>query len=329
MSRPLNWRRYLVNGLLGVVSLLVALWLGEQWLALRQAMDPTTEHREMDRKLRLRSHRLAKQHPHGFTDVVRSKDKPEGVYRIAVLGDSFIWGSGLPYEQVWSHRLEALLTARHSQIEVMSWGRNGWSTLDELVFLKEHGRHYEVDLLVVGLVENDPDAGLVPRINADGRKLWIEQNLGFALRWYPRFTRLVGERLLDAQLGTIHEEYRHWLGAIYAPENLEVYGQILKDLRVTTETLGMELLVVMTPGSRLGERTERAFETLTPMMADAGIETLNLFPGARDRFRGYPTEQLRANPVNGHPGPLMTEFFAEQVAQRLEETLRDHGEHSP
>src|ERR1700749_3010656 len=62
----------------------------------------------------------AKGNTFGFTDKERTPQTPKVKYRIAVLGDSFIWGDVLPYQKVWSHKLEAQLLAQYDSIEVIS-----------------------------------------------------------------------------------------------------------------------------------------------------------------------------------------------------------------
>ncbi len=312
-------RGRLVNAALVAVSLLAALWLAEQVMAWRHAADPLTEVRKRDRELRLRSHRFAKQHPFGFTDLVRTEARAPGAYRIAVLGDSFIWGSGIPHEDVWSHRLEERLRERYANVEVLSWGRNGWSTLDQLAFLDEHGRAFEFDWLIVGLVENDPDIGRFARINADARLRWIDENLALPRRWFPRVTRLAGGAWLDRVHGTQNDEYQRWLDDLYTPENLVIYAEVLRDLAALARELEVGLTVAMTPSNRFEGRTANAFAKLEPLVRNAGIDVLNLLPAARERFDGYADTLLRASPVNGHPGPVMTQFFADQVATYLVE----------
>ncbi|MCP4398182.1 MAG: hypothetical protein GY801_12915, partial [bacterium] len=48
---------------------------------------------------------FANKNPNQFTDIVREKEKPAGVSRVAVLGDSFVWGASIPYDTAWGHKL--------------------------------------------------------------------------------------------------------------------------------------------------------------------------------------------------------------------------------
>ena len=108
-------------------------------------------------------HQEAKLHPFLFRDSIWSQTKQKGIKRIAVLGDSFIWGDGIPQQDIWSHILREKILKENKNIEVLSWGQNGWSTADEFNFLKTHGYKFNIDMLLFGFVTNDPDFGNVIR----------------------------------------------------------------------------------------------------------------------------------------------------------------------
>ena len=57
-----------------------------------------------------------------------SSRKPEGVRRVAVLGDSCTFGFGVPLDATWPGRLEAFLRARDTTLEVANGGVPGYST---------------------------------------------------------------------------------------------------------------------------------------------------------------------------------------------------------
>ena len=49
---------------------------------------------------------VSAKHPYGFNDTKINPDKPEGTYRLAVLGDSFVWGDGVLDKDRWTKKLE-------------------------------------------------------------------------------------------------------------------------------------------------------------------------------------------------------------------------------
>jgi hypothetical protein len=162
---------------------------------------------------------FALKNQYGFTDFNRTKKKPNGIFRIVVLGDSFIWGDGLPYEKVWSHKLEKLLSQKYDSTEVIHWGKNGWSTKDQLNFLDTAGFQFEYDLLILGWVNNDPDMGDYTHMN---------YNYRHTFRWFYMMFPSLAAKILD-KLYAI--SYQNWLNKLYSEKNLSKYELLLDSLR--------------------------------------------------------------------------------------------------
>jgi lysophospholipase L1-like esterase len=108
----------------------------------------------------------------GLRDRELAFEKPSGIRRIAVVGDSCVWGYGVETEEMISSRLEQLLPAT----ETINLGANGYSTVQELVRLETEGLRYAPDWVVLGFCWNDlednfddKDGGRpVVRVDADG-----------------------------------------------------------------------------------------------------------------------------------------------------------------
>jgi hypothetical protein len=221
---------------------------------------------------------FAKKNPYGFTDSVRHKTKPPNTFRIAVLGDSFIWGDGVPYQNVWSHKLENKLCSEYNNVEVMSWGRCGWSTLDEYNFFIEEGYKYNIDLLIIGFVENDPDPGDISQSNIP---------------------------------------YNNWIVSLYSDNNLSQYTDLLRKVKALQDTYRMKLLFVITPLGIYDEYEERLDKTLS-CFSTANINYFNLYPLVKIEFRDAPITDIMATPINGHPSEKLAEFFSTEVEKYLE-----------
>jgi lysophospholipase L1-like esterase len=91
----------------------------------------------------------------GIRDYEYSIDKPEGVFRIVVLGDSIAMGTGVNFEDSFSEVLETNLNESGSY-EVINLGVTGYGTVDEYFVLRDQAMKYDPDLILHTYVLNDP-----------------------------------------------------------------------------------------------------------------------------------------------------------------------------
>lgn len=87
----------------------------------------------------------------GLRDREYPQSKPEGKYRILVLGDSFTWGYGVEDNEIYTEILETILP----ETEVINLGVTGYSLQQEILYFKRKGLEYSPDLVVVGFCLND------------------------------------------------------------------------------------------------------------------------------------------------------------------------------
>jgi lysophospholipase L1-like esterase len=71
--------------------------------------------------------------------------------RVLFLGDSFTWGFGVSFEDMFTTRLER----RVPRLEAVNLGVSGYSTDQELLLYQDEGRKYRPDLVVVVVAYND------------------------------------------------------------------------------------------------------------------------------------------------------------------------------
>jgi lysophospholipase L1-like esterase len=90
----------------------------------------------------------------GFRDMDHSVEKPSGVERILVLGDSVTEGYGVEWADVFARVLQSRLGQRHEVINIAAGGLN---TPQEIHLLERVGAQYRPDLVVVNFVMNDVD----------------------------------------------------------------------------------------------------------------------------------------------------------------------------
>jgi hypothetical protein len=259
----------------------------------------------------------------GYGSIAFRKKKP-GTKRIAVLGDSVVWGNGLPYEDIWSIKLGRKLEGQYGDVEVLSWGRSGWDTVDYFNYLAEmvtyfenRGTRLDLDLLIIGHFRNDTNMRFehIDYLEWHKSKLFAPFKSVFPNTYdflVVHINRLLTKYILT-DIGVNAYERKN-LGS----EHLEVYRKLLGLFSEYCDLKGIPLLFVLTPGNISKENGEM-HEKVIPLLEETGIEYMDLYPISAETFKGHNPRKLRANPANGHPGSMLTELFAETVKTHLVE----------
>jgi len=84
-------------------------------------------------------------------------EKPPGVKRIVVLGDSFGMGYGVDLQDTFTSQMARSLEKNGIKCEVVNLSVSGHGNAEHLVALKEEGLRYEPDLVLVAWNSSDPD----------------------------------------------------------------------------------------------------------------------------------------------------------------------------
>lgn len=130
----------------------------------------------------------------GLRDVPRDTlDKPAGVFRILLLGDSYVEGLRVPLEQTFAKVLEAQLNAGASadqRFEVIPAGVSGWGTDQELLWLREHGASYAPDLVLLAFFpgndfQNNSETLEVENMGSVQKPFFHLEEDALALRYSP------------------------------------------------------------------------------------------------------------------------------------------------
>ena len=86
--------------------------------------------------------------------------KPEGIFRIVCLGDSFVFGMGGPEKDRFCDQLQAFyrehgIRVGGRAIEALAVGLPGWTLVQETTYLASRLTDYDPDLIIVLSVAND------------------------------------------------------------------------------------------------------------------------------------------------------------------------------
>jgi hypothetical protein len=87
----------------------------------------------------------------GFRDRERTIERTSSAPRIIALGDSFVWGAGVSYDETFVTLLENALRAMYSGAEVINLGVSGFQADEYLSLLEWHGIRFLPDLVLLNL----------------------------------------------------------------------------------------------------------------------------------------------------------------------------------
>jgi lysophospholipase L1-like esterase len=128
----------------------------------------------------------------GLRDVEHRYAKPPGVFRILVLGDSFVEAMHVPLESTFSRQLQERFDRESGagKIEVISAGVSGYGTASEVLYFEREGKRYQPDLVLLAFYpgndvkNNSPtlEDTLKPVYGADGT---LQRVVGEAPRSRP------------------------------------------------------------------------------------------------------------------------------------------------
>ncbi len=154
----------------------------------------------------------------GLRDRHYTTPKPDGVFRIAVVGDSITFGLRVPREANYTERLEYLLNAhfrdRHTRYEVLNFGVTGYNITQIAETVRVKLPEFQPDLIVYGYCLNDAQ-----EYSLEMQRLLYVAGEG---RHHPEWRRELGRALNGARVFALIAQayHRHigWWRARAAPE---------------------------------------------------------------------------------------------------------------
>jgi hypothetical protein len=248
-----------------------------------------------------------------YRDVEHEVEKPAGVTRIVILGDSFAFGQGVTDEEIFA-RVLARMTG--PQVEVINMAKGGWSTINQFMAFKREGLAYEPDVVIVTATTNDPE----PSPSGQQPEWRVFTSIPVNLDLF-RFLNYQLNRLGDT-LG-LRLSYGEWEDSLYDPEGpgwtqwqliIHEFGELLSSERIPgyafiLPSAGWCDTCVFSP--------EEKYRLLEEGFAEVGFRAYNLFPAYSQEFKGVPEKDLWALPNDRHPNARVHKFYAEQMYSRL------------
>jgi hypothetical protein len=187
----------------------------------------------------------------GCRDKEWTREKPPDIYRMAVVGDSFVYGWGIRepgdrFPDLLQHRFDQLAPGR---VEVMNVAKPGLDSAEELLPIQQMVEVYGVDEVLLGYVPNDIEK-VIPQ--EDG----VDRTEPPFCQWFNTDSSALAEflyyRLVVPRKDTV-QSYGDWLMAAYTDATLwrrqqEELGKIISYCRDKNVSLKVALLPLLRAG---------------------------------------------------------------------------------
>ena len=259
----------------------------------------------------------------GYRDYEYSIEKPKGVFRIYVLGDSYTYGQGIKMTETYPKLLEKFLNEKYpsKHFEVINSSFLGLDTRRELERLKNEGLKLSPDMVILGYCLNDPssDSGITQwREEEQKEKIKVLFNNKTLLRvshlyWF-----------LKVKAETIYFNTR-----IFTRTFLKLYNKDSKDWKnfehsfdeicKTTKERDIPTLVVIFPYFYQLNKNypfSKAHLMVRRLCDKDNVKVLDLF----SFYEGIPDKSLWVKttiPVNTHPNAKAHRIAAEKIFKEI------------
>ena len=128
----------------------------------------------------------------GHRDREIPVERQPGVGRIVMLGNSFIEGWGVPFEDTISKRLEKLFDKAGEKVEVMNTGVGNYNTIMEVEAFLTRDAKFKPDMVVLNYTFNDAEP--VPSYGSTGFLARNSEAAVFLVGGMDSLMRLFGEK---------------------------------------------------------------------------------------------------------------------------------------
>ena len=261
----------------------------------------------------------------GFRGAEWPTVKHEGGLRIAFMGDSFTFGEGVHYEDIFPTITQEELRARNVMAESLNFGVGGYNTLQSSLLLQPVVTEFSPDVVVLGYTINDAEPPLIYYDKARGEVVREPREKrilkGFANATVPdlllfklRTARLIYQYLLKKNQA---ENTIGWYQSLYNDENIH-WGKTqegMLSISMQCRQHNMRCIVVVFPLLyRLDNYPLQAeHELVINKLQQAGYEFIDLLP----LLEGREAETLWVHPTDQHPNEIVHRIVAEALVEKL------------
>jgi len=267
----------------------------------------------------------------GYRDIEHNLTGSDGVYRIAVIGDSFTFGNGIDnFSGIYPRLLQKMLDEHYGEgkFEVLIFAKPGYSTLDELKVLQDEVINYDPDLIILGYYINDAE-GTGSRIGFENlffQHFTYPYEIGSYLYTHSYFYYFMESRMKNVLtiLGLNFGSYTSYTHHLYSESN-PFYSEanlLFSDFVNGSHSMGADVLVAMIP--LFNSFDDYPFFDVTGQIRDlsenSGAVFVDTFPYF-NRLSNGDADSLRVSFADGHMNEKGHQIMAAILFNKIKNNL--------
>jgi lysophospholipase L1-like esterase len=263
---------------------------------------------------------------HSFKGI-RDRDYPEfppkDVLRIVCVGDSFVFGEGVPVEKTLVRQLEGLAG---KSVEIINGGQMGFDTLQELDILTTIAREGHCSRGIIVFIPNDIAAA--PKLA--GRQKYINDLVQIRDVYLQKYNQqnwhsghLKSFQFINSPIAMnkIKQETIQWYLDLYDPRhnqnNLQIFKEAIQFIPQIPDCQNVLILYPLLEGFETGYPLQAIHDQVKSIAEHAGIPVLDLM----DAFRGQKTADLWVHPTDHHPNGTAHQIAASAIYEWLKKDV--------
>ncbi len=234
-------------------------------------------------------------------------ERAPGVLRVAMVGDSLTMGWGVPFESLFSKRLEGLYGKVGINAEVVNLGVGNWNTVQAVQHFLTKGYRYNPDIVVLNYFVNDAE----PTPETREEPSWLLRNCYSCIFVKGRLDTVLRQfttrqNWADYYLGLYDGgKSRGWLDAKAAIDKLAEY----------CKTNGIKLLIAHLP--ELHDVQNYRFGVVSELVRQTANENEVPFVDLLPNLQFQTSEDLWVTPPDPHPNAFANELIAAGLFEAL------------
>jgi lysophospholipase L1-like esterase len=266
----------------------------------------------------------------GFRDSDFSGEPKPGEFLIAVLGDSFVFGQGVPQSETMPAVLQKILnkSSKDERFRVWNLGVSGYNTEQEAYLLKSFVLPRKPDWVVVGYNINDCEPiGIDP--NSVEKEQHVQEPVIDRLKNYFLNDLLITQFVKQRAGNLIRLFDPTWYASNYVQDTLNQYissdggwGQVstlLKLMKTECDSHGVGFTIAILPAMLdFGNYPYKAAnERILSFCKENGIDCIDILPF----FRGHNFMNYWVSAMDAHPNGEAQGIFAQALKAHLKDKL--------